>query len=302
MAARRDPAAVQVRAFAKINLTLQVLGLRADGFHELRTTFQSLRLHDTLTFTSTADAFRISCDEEGCPVDDTNLVWRAAERLWNLSRRQGPLRGVHVRIAKRIPMQAGLGGGSSDAAATIRALTALWRLKPSAPQLQEVASSLGADVSFFLNGGTALGVDRGDRIVSSKDAPARWVTLVFPSFGIKTPDAYRWWDEANRGRTTRDRGSATATLRGSGNDLQPPVAKRYPEIARTVTALKRCGARQAAMSGSGSALFGLFDSRATAERAADVLAGRSGRVVVTRTLSRRAYRTLARATVLPKGG
>jgi 4-diphosphocytidyl-2-C-methyl-D-erythritol kinase len=117
---------VRVHAPAKINLTLRVLGVRLDGYHELRTTFQSLELHDTLTFTKIRGSFEIECDDPQCPTDRANLVWRAAEALWRARGRRGEVSGARVRIRKRIPMQAGLGGGSSDAAATLTALTALW--------------------------------------------------------------------------------------------------------------------------------------------------------------------------------
>ncbi len=121
-----DAPAVRVRAFAKINLALRVVGVRADGYHELLTTFQSLALHDTLTFTRARGPFQIACDDPACPVDRTNLVWRAADAIWRAAGRRGEPRGVRVRIEKRIPLAAGLGGGSSDAAASLRALPSLW--------------------------------------------------------------------------------------------------------------------------------------------------------------------------------
>src|SRR5438094_2464802 len=142
--------AVRVRAFAKINLSLNVLAARSDGYHELRTTFQALALHDTLTFRSQPGSFRIVCDDEACPADETNLVWRAAERVWSSAGRRGVLRDLTVRISKRIPIAAGLGGGSSDAAAAIRALAALWRADLTGVRARRIAAALGADVPFFL--------------------------------------------------------------------------------------------------------------------------------------------------------
>ncbi len=155
---------VTVPAFAKINLTLRVLGVRDDGYHAVRTVLQSLALHDTLTFRAARGAFRIECDDPGCPTDRTNLVWRAADLVWRAAGRADRPRDVVVQIAKRIPLQAGLGGGSSNAAAAIRALVALWRLDLPREQLHAIAASLGADVPFFLEGGTALGLDRGDLV------------------------------------------------------------------------------------------------------------------------------------------
>src|SRR5713226_5301833 len=120
---------VRVRALAKINLALRVLGVRPDGYHELRTVFQSIALHDTLTFREAPGPFRITCDDTACPTDATNVVWRAAAGVWAAATRRGAPRDVSVRLVKRIPVQAGLGGGSSDAAAAIAALAALWRVR-----------------------------------------------------------------------------------------------------------------------------------------------------------------------------
>jgi 4-diphosphocytidyl-2-C-methyl-D-erythritol kinase len=292
MARRRSSRPIRVRAFAKLNLTLRVLGTRADGFHELRTIFQSLALHDTLTLTPIRGEFTIECDDPGCPKDASNLVWAAAERLWRETGRRGTLSGVRVRIRKRIPMQAGLGGGSSDAAATLRALARWWRV--DAGRVRDVAASLGADVPYFLEGGTSLGLDRGDVLFPLVDAPPFWLTIVVPPFGVSTKDAYRWWD--SRGRV---RGGAGRIRRISArlhtNDLEPVVTAHHPEIGRIVRALERAGASHAAMSGSGSAVFGLFDGRPPAERAAKALIRtfpKSAAVFVTRTLNRRQYRRL----------
>lgn len=286
----------RARALAKINLTLRVLGVRADGYHELRTTFQSLALHDTLTIRATRGPFSIECDDPACPVDRTNLVWRAAERVWRAAGRRGAPRGVRVRIEKRIPMQAGLGGGSSDAAAALRALGRRWRV--SRVTLLQIAASLGADVPYFFEGGTALGVARGDRLSPLPDHPAAWVVLVVPAFGVSTKDAYGWFDRDTRaGAARRVRPPSTAGAGGgphadAGNDLQSPAAKRHPEIARLVGALRRHGAHSAAMSGSGSAVFGLFKKRPQALLATRALASATRRTVLTRTVSRARYRRL----------
>ncbi|MGB7219578.1 MAG: 4-(cytidine 5'-diphospho)-2-C-methyl-D-erythritol kinase, partial [Vicinamibacterales bacterium] len=187
------PRAVRVSAFAKINLSLRVLGVRADGYHELRTVFQSIALHDTLTFRFERGPFRLDCSDPACPVDRTNLVWRAAERAWAAGRRRGEPHDVSVRIDKRIPMAAGLGGGSSDGAAALRVLASRWNVDQA--RLPDLAASLGADVPYFLEGGTVLGLDRGDLLFPLVDTPASWVTLVMPNFGVSTKDAYGWWDE-----------------------------------------------------------------------------------------------------------
>ena len=313
---------LKVRAPAKINLSLEIVGMRGDGYHELRTIFQSIALHDTLTIRGRRGPFALQCDDPACPADPTNLVWRAAQCVWAAAGRRGALRDVEIQLTKRIPLQAGLGGGSSDAAAALRALGSIWRLGRGA--LGEMAASLGADVPYFLEGGTALGLDRGDRLYALADHPAAWVVLVLPGFGVSTVEAYQWWDEQNdpggrptdAGRTDVPRPAVGRTLSSpasrSGpasprpsfavrNDLQAPVAARHRQIADIAAALQRAGASHAAMSGSGSAVFGLFGSRTAAEGAARALsrpgvAGRAAappRVVLTRIVNRAAYQRLA---------
>jgi 4-diphosphocytidyl-2C-methyl-D-erythritol kinase len=192
MAANRS---IACRAFAKINLDLRVLGVRADGYHELRTTFQSIALADDLTFTASPGPFRIACDDPDCPADARNLVWRAAELVWKSGRRRGAPRDVVVTIAKRIPIQAGLGGGSSDGAAAVRALAALWRIRLTRARLHRLAAGMGADVPYFLEGGTVLGRDRGDRLSRLDDRPRAWVVIAVPRFGVSTREAFGWWDQ-----------------------------------------------------------------------------------------------------------
>lgn len=311
---RRDGARVTVRACAKINLTLRVTDVRGDGYHGLRTIFQSIAVHDTLTFLARRGPFRIECDEPACPTDSGNLVWRAAAMVWRAAGRRGDPQDVTVRIAKRIPLQSGLGGGSSDAAAAIRGLGQLWHAALSDEVERAVAGRIGADVSFFFEGGTALGLDRGDLIFPLPDVPSRWVTLVIPPFGVSTKEAYGWFDadEACQGSLPEKSKAAGRTGRvpagGSSsrawshghlpsselrNDLQAPVAARHPDIARIVRALQRQGAAYAAMSGSGSTVFGTFSSRPLAARAARSLATLGRRAVVTRMVGRAEYATLS---------
>ncbi|MGH9141040.1 MAG: 4-(cytidine 5'-diphospho)-2-C-methyl-D-erythritol kinase [Vicinamibacterales bacterium] len=276
---------MRVRAFAKINRSLRVLSTRRDGYHELRTIFQSIALHDTLTIRSTRGPFLLTCDDPACPADDTNLVARAAALMWTASGHRGALRGVAIDLRKRIPMQAGLGGGSSDAAATLRILAQRWRIGEATVRAAAVA--LGADVPYFLEGGTALGLERGDLLFPLIDPPREWVVLVVPDFGVSTKEAFAWFDR--REREARSRIAPDEMV----NDLEAPVVARHPEIGRIISALRRAGASTAAMSGSGSAVFGLFSSRPQALRAAKRLAPRSGRALVTKTLNRQTYQRLA---------
>ena len=272
-----QPTRLRVPAFAKINLSLEVRGVRPDGYHELSTVFQTIKLHDVLSFSPTSGPFDIRCDDPACPLGRTNLIWKAAHLLWRAGGLPGMPRGVRVRLRKQIPMQAGLGGGSSDAAAALVALSKIWRIPLSARQLARLAKKLGADVAFFLAGGTALGEGAGDRIKLLDDQPSSWVVVVVPGFGVSTKEAYGWLDSDRRDKRAHG---------PSVNDLQAPVAARHPEISDIVTALQVAGSSHASMSGSGSAVFGLFQTHALATAAARGLEGRSRHVIVTRTVAR----------------
>jgi len=309
----RSGAAVSVRACAKINLTLRVTGVRADGYHGLRTVFQSLAMHDTLTFVATRGPFRIECDDPRCPTDDSNLVWRAASLVWQAMGRRGELRGVTAQIKKRIPLQSGLGGGSSDAAAAIRGLSRLWRTTLPEPLERSVAARLGADVPFFLGGGTALGLERGDLLFPLVDFAPTWVTLAIPPFGVSTQDAFGWFDgdcvsarpdsPIDGPNRRRDEGGFWIGATGGRrirlapgeyrNDLEASVAARHPDISRIVRALRRRGAHYSAMSGSGSSVFGLFTSKELATQAAGALSKNGRLAVVTATVGRIRYAALS---------
>jgi 4-diphosphocytidyl-2-C-methyl-D-erythritol kinase len=291
---------MRVRAFAKINRSLRVLGTRDDGYHELRTIFQSIALHDTLTVRTTRGTVELTCSDPTCPTDGANLVTRAAQRMWTAAGRRGAPRGVAIDLEKRIPMQAGLGGGSSDAAAALRLLARRWRVGEE--KVRAAAAALGADVPYFLEGGTVLGLERGDLLFPLIDSPPAWVVLVLPDFGVSTKEAFGWLDQSigvQNARATRHRASETAAAARPAprpervNDLEPAVVARHPEIGRIISALLAAGAFQAAMSGSGSAVFGLFSSRLFAIQAVKRLPAPSGRTLVTRTLNRQTYQRLA---------
>jgi 4-diphosphocytidyl-2-C-methyl-D-erythritol kinase len=223
-------------------------------------------------------------------------VWRAADALWRSLRRDGPVRDVLVRLHKRIPLQGGLGGGSTDAAATLLALAKAWGIPVRPNQLVDVAATLGADVAFFLSGGTALGLGRGDEIYPLADLPRHWIVLLVPGFGVSTPDAYGWYDaerEHARNPTSREAqhvpGPWPSRAAQMINDLEAPIARHHPEIDHMKTALKRAGALAAAMSGSGSTVFGLFQQRQQAVAAVNRLSGSGWRVLMTESLGRGEY-------------
>lgn len=285
-----------LKAFAKINLDLRVLGVRPDGFHDLRTIFQTLALHDTLTFVRRTGPFTITCSDPAIPVDRRNLVWKAAAALW---RTAGRVRGEQprnavVHIDKQIPVEAGLGGGSSNAAVALAGLARLWKLDVDGPTLSRLAATLGADVPFFLVGGTALGLGRGDDIYPLADLPRVPVVIVRPGFGVSTAEAYRWFDTERRRpprSTSRQALPADWPLwaRNLRNDLEPVVNAHHPTIGRIKQALLDAGAMVAAMSGSGSTVFGLFERPEAARRVARDFARPGWQVTTTRTLPRTTY-------------
>ena len=294
----------QVRAFAKINLSLRVLGVRPDGYHDLRTILQSIGLHDTLTIRAVRGPFHLTCDDPDCPSNSTNLIWRAAEHLWTAAGRRGSPRDISIDLTKRIPLQAGLGGGSSDAAAALRALGRMWRVDEAHQRAAAVA--LGADVPYFFEGGTVLGLERGDLLFPLIDYPDAWVVVALPPFGVSTKEAFGWWDAApaersvpRAERSSFDPSTGSGSKGELGNDLEGAVGAHHPEITRLISAMRRAGASHAAMSGSGSAVFGLFARRQEAVRAAEaIVSSRAGRGIVTmmtRTLNRTRYQALAAA-------
>jgi 4-diphosphocytidyl-2-C-methyl-D-erythritol kinase len=288
-----------VRAHAKVNLDLRVLGVRADGYHELRTVFQAIELHDTLVCTDTPGPFTLRCRTPGVPLDADNLVWKAAAALWTALGRGGDIRDAAIQIDKKIPVEAGLGGGSADAAAALMALGRLWGGAPIT-LLREVGATIGADVPFFLSGGTALGLGRGEEIYPLVDLPPHFVVIVRPPFGVSTAEAYAWYDEDRTEGVRENREFQQLPVPWPSraaqmiNDLEPPVIRRHQEIAGLKVQLREAGASAAAMSGSGSAVFGLFRSRALAERAVKPLSRNGAKALVTRTLTRAEHERRAR--------
>ena len=282
-------------ASAKINLDLRILGVRPDGFHDLKTIFQSLALHDVLTFTARRGPFAIECDNPKIPTDERNLIWKAASILWRTAGGRGDVpRDAVVGLRKRVPAEAGLGGGSADAAMAILGLATIWKMHLDVPTLSRVASAVGADVPFFLIGGTALGLGRGDDIYPLVDLPRTYVVVVRPQFGVSTADAYGWFDNEPR-RVAREAGRKrlpdswpewSANLR---NDLEPVVTAHHPTIGRIKASLLAAGAVFAAMSGSGSAVFGLFERMDAARRTAADLSRPGWLVLSTRTVTRAEY-------------
>jgi 4-diphosphocytidyl-2-C-methyl-D-erythritol kinase len=281
-----------LRPSAKINLTLRVGGARPDGFHEVRTVLQSIALNDTLSIAPRAGAFTLAVRGPGVPDGPDNLVWRAARALWRDMGRDGDPRDAYVRLDKHIPVAAGLGGGSADAAAALVGLNEIWAGRRSRADLLRLAAGLGSDVPFFLIGGTVLGAGRGEEIYPLDDVRRMGVIVIKPSFGVSTAEAYRWrdeWTPPRPGASQPARGIDVGWLTGPlvlTNDLEAPVASRHPGIAEMVAACQREGALASAMTGSGSAVFGLFPEP-VARRAVTRLQRSDWLVLLTRTLTRR---------------
>ena len=294
---------VVARAHAKVNLDLRVLGSRADGYHELRTVFQTIDLHDILTAQEKPGPFTLKCRTPGVPLDGRNLAWRAAAALWKAIGRAGDPCDTVITIEKHIPLEAGLGGGSADAAAALHVLARLWGGAPMS-LLREVASGIGSDVPFFLSGGTALGLGRGEEIYPLVDLPRHFVVVVRPPFGVSTAEAYGWYDEDRAAGVRDPRGDLQilpvpwpTRAAQRVNDLEPPVLRRHPEIGAIKAALREAGAVASAMSGSGSAVFGLFRTRPAAARAAQALSRSGSTAVLSRTISRAEHEVRARPVV-----
>jgi 4-diphosphocytidyl-2-C-methyl-D-erythritol kinase len=247
---------IRIPALAKVNLFLEITGKQPDGYHTLSTVFQSISLSDTLTFEHAPD-LTLECNDPSLPVDETNLVMKAARKLREELKEE---RGAKIILQKEIPTGAGLGGGSSDAAATIQGLQRLWRreLKPSA--LQKLAVSLGADVPFFLEGGTCTATGIGERLRPLTPLGKTWLVLVWPGFGVSTKEAYgRVQVPVNEPRTPRRLLTCFTEQRQWAGELfnrfEEFVFPQYPEIAKVKQEMLAMGAQGALMSGSGSSVF-----------------------------------------------
>ena len=251
---------LRIAAPAKLNLHLEVLGRRADGFHALESIFQTIALHDDVELRlHPAPGITLSCDDASLPADGGNLAWRAAAAF--LAR--APATGVAIALAKRIPHGAGLGGGSSDAAAVLRGLARLLPGFWSAAELATLAAALGSDVPFFLVGGTAHGTGRGEILSALPDLPAQPVTVLMPAASLATPAVFKAMDDAERGpRVLRGAPWWQAALARDGvvphlhNRLAPAAQRLCPEVGALLAWLAGQGVPHL-MSGSGAACFAL---------------------------------------------
>ena len=284
---------INLRAPAKINLGLRVLGRRADGYHDIVSLMVPVGLFDVVRVESAPSRIELICRDSDLPTDQGNLVHRAAQLIL---RECGSDAGVRLELHKRIPVGAGLGGGSSDAAATLKGVNELLGSRLAHEDLHRLAVRLGADVPFFLLGAPALAEGIGDRLTPVAAVPEVWTMLVYSGFQVST----RWAYEQLTTVANRSSLNAPGAIAGEEttayrqrlldrqcsiledllpllvNDFEPLVFSHYPQLAEIRQALLAAGARAAPMTGSGPTLVGLFASEAKARAAQDQVSGRLG--------------------------
>ncbi len=254
---------VTLQAPAKINLGLYVLGKRPDGYHEIESVLQTVSLYDDLIIEEGGKGIQVLTDHESLPAGKENLVYQAAELL---SREVGRSPSVRIRLVKRIPVAAGLGGGSSDAAATLLGLNRLWELHYSREHLMKIGCMLGMDVPFFLSTSSALVRGRGEILEPlSPPSPPIWVLLINPGFEVSTEWTYQGLKLGltieNKHISIRKFTLSAVKDAGLENDLERVTVKEYPILREIKEALGKWGAEVALMTGSGPTLFGLFPDR-----------------------------------------
>jgi 4-diphosphocytidyl-2-C-methyl-D-erythritol kinase len=261
---------------AKINLYLRIVGKRADGYHDLETVMLPLDFGDQVTLQLAEKGVTLKCDDPRLPTDDTNLALRAAKLL---ATKCGVEQGVRILLQKHIPLAAGLGGGSSNAAAALKGLSQLWQVDATPEILGELAASMGSDINFFLAGGAALCRGRGEQVEPMPRKLSAAILLVNPGFGISTKWAYESWAKAAAGLTAKPpevslllRALAENDLLGVSrclfDSLEAPSIKKFPVLRLLKDAMRAGGATGALMSGSGATVFGLFANAKAAEESA----------------------------------
>lgn len=316
------PMPVSVRSFAKINLGLYIGPLQRSGFHALRTIYQTIALSDTIKVSVAAGAgIEIRCKDPHVPTDESNTCWRVADRILRTLKRRGK---VTIQIDKKLPVQGGLGAGSSNAIATMMALERELGAALAPDDRLSIATAVGSDLPLFLVGGTVLGIGRGEEVFPLADLPEAPLVIVSPTTGVSTPKAFADWDELARKSPELTGSDGTARIDGFShsvfawltgstagvpsktgdraetplldlvragieNDFERVVFPQYPELREVKRILERQGAKYASLSGSGSALFGVFESDVAASTAAERMTSDGHRAIATRTLSRKQY-------------
>ena len=278
-------------AFAKINLTLDVLGKRADGYHDLQSVMQTISIRDDVEIdVGTGKPWRLLCSVEGIPTDEKNLAWKAAKVYCDAMDKDPE--GLEIRIVKRIPAGAGLGGGSADAAAVLRALNRHYGDPLSVLALAELGAQVGSDVPFCVVGGTAMVEGRGERLRKLPDMPDCLFVVCKPDFSVSTPELYRKLDESFIEKRP-DHKAMQANLQkgellGIGGSLcnvfEPIVLQEHVDINYIRSMMYTYGAYGAQMTGSGSAVFGIYDSFEYATVACTMLKGKYSQIFLAKTV------------------
>ncbi len=267
---------LHLNAYAKVNLALNVLGSRDDGFHEIETILHTVDLHDAITLREREEGIEVSTDNPAVPDDARNLVVRAAQVLRETF---GVPRGVEINISKGIPMASGLGGGSSDAAITLLGLVQMWKIRLNGRGLLSLAASLGSDVPFFLEGGAAMARGRGDRVSWLPPLPTTWVVLARPRVEVSTAWAYqnlnltgvRVRPDVSGMVEAMRREDLAGVGRLMGNVFYSMIATQYPVVPEIKERILAGEAYGATLSGTGPTIFGLMANEAAARKTAEEL-------------------------------
>lgn len=278
-----------IRAHGKINLSLDIVGKREDGYHLLKMVMQSIDLHDEIELYEKAEGVSLSCDKEYVPTDQRNIAYKAAKLLLGEAKEK---RGVHIHIKKNIPVAAGLAGGSTDAAAVLKGLNAFYGLGYSEEALMNLGLSLGADVPFCLKGGTCLCEGIGEVVTPLPSFKDRVVVLVKPPFGVSTKDAYGAFslEKIKRHVETEKLMSAMKQEDLQGvhyyvrNLLENVVLQKHPVVKRVKQQVAQSGAEVTLMSGSGPTVYGIYQEEEVARKAVDALRRYGNEVILTKTI------------------
>lgn len=258
---------LQEAAYAKINLTLDVLGRREDGYHDLKSVMQTISIRDDIELeVGTGKPWSLTCDKEGIPQDETNLAWKAAKLYCEITGKDP--QGLSIRITKRIPVEAGMGGGSADAAAVLRALNRHFDYPLSLYALAELGAQVGSDVPFCVVGGTCLVEGRGERLRKLPDLPETLFVVCKPDFSVSTPVLYKKLDETAIARRPDHTAMEAAIAKGDMeqiaqnicNVFEPVVTAEHLELNYIKSIMNSYGVVGYAMTGSGSAVFGIVSS------------------------------------------
>ncbi len=267
---------VKVKAYAKINLMLDIINRRTDGYHDLFMIMQSVGIYDTVTVTENrSKAISLSCDAEGIPLDESNIAWKAAQAFFDFTKKKN--KGIHIDIVKRIPHAAGLAGGSADGAAVITALNRLYKTDLGESELCAIGVKIGADVPFCLTGGTLLAQGIGDKLSRVKPLRRCYIVLAKPDFSVNTGYAYNQFDLYGKVHTPDKLGMLQAVQSRDLNavcEKMENVFEQFIEVPKRIEikeTMKNNNAVGYCMSGSGPTVFGIFADKESAQNAASAL-------------------------------